>query len=130
MDLIEVQVLAEQSAALRDLPSERGERVILHLVDASIDAPVTDVGIAPLRPHGDRVRWEPALTQPRCEEALRKAVGTGGVEVADAGVIGGAQDLVGSMLQGGHTSIASKILRAVQRDVAGPTQGGEAEPNR
>src|SRR5205807_4774163 len=64
MDLIEVEVLIQQSSALRDLPSQRCERVILHLVDASIDLPVTDVGITPLRTHRDRVRWEPALAQP------------------------------------------------------------------
>src|SRR5438874_12683389 len=125
MDLIEVQVLAEQSAALRDLPSERGERVILHLVDASIDLPVTDVGITPLRPHGDRVWWEPALAQPGREETLGKAVGTGGVEVADAGVIGGIQDLVGAALQRGHAAIAAEVLRPTERDVPRPTHGGE-----
>ena len=130
MDLIEVQVLAEQSAALCDLPSERGERVILHLVDASIDLPVTDVGIAPLRPHGDRVRWEPALAQPGREETLRKAVGAGGIEVADAGVIGGAQDLVGATLERGHTAIAAEVRLPIERDVSGTTQGGEAEPDR
>src|SRR5437764_10668564 len=130
MDLIEVEVLAEQCAALRDLSSQRGQRVILHLKDAGLDVPVTDVGVAPLRSHGDGLRREAALAKPRRQEALRKAVGAGGVEVADTGVIGSAQDLVGSALQGGHTSIASQILRAVERDVAGSTQRRQAAPDR
>src|SRR5438034_1784546 len=129
MDLIEVEVLAEECTALRDLTSQRGERVILDLMDAGVDLPVTDVGVAPLRSHGDGLR-EAALAKPRRQEALRKAVGAGGVEVADAGVIGGAQDLMGSALESGHTSIASQILRAIERDVAGPTQRRQAEPDR
>src|SRR2546430_4374378 len=104
MDLVEVEVLAEQCTALRDLSSQRGERVILDLMDAGVDLPVTDVGVAPLRSHGDGLRREAALAKPRPQEALREAVGAGGVEGADTGGIGSPQDLVGSALSGGHAS--------------------------
>src|SRR2546430_17476378 len=95
MDLIEVEVLAEQCAALRDLSSQRGERVILDLMDAGVDLPVTDVGVAPLRSHGDGLRREAAPAKPRPQEALRETVGAGGLEAADPGLIRRAQGVGG-----------------------------------
>src|SRR6266849_5481160 len=99
VDLVEVEVFTEERTALLDLPSQRRQGMILYLVDASIDLPIADVRVAPFGSHGDGVRWERALAEPRGEETLGESVGAGSVEVADAGVKGGAQDVVGAALQ-------------------------------
>src|SRR5260370_36231811 len=82
------------------------------------------------RPDGDRVRWERALAEPGREEALREAVGAGGIELADAGVVRRAQDLVRSPLQRLDTPVGAEVMVPTERDVSRASDGGQPEANR
>src|ERR1700682_1123096 len=130
MDLVEVEIITQQGPALRNLPPECGQRMILYLVDPGIDAPITDVGVAPFRSQRHRVRCEPPLAEPRGEEALCVAIRSRGVEVANAGVVGGGQDLVRSVLQRLDTAVRADVVLPTERDVSGASDGGQPEPDR
>src|ERR1700737_3727125 len=130
MDLIEVEILAQQRPALLDLPAERGQRVILYLMNPGVDPPVTDVGVAPFRSDGHRPGPEPPLAEPRAQEAFRKAVRAGGIEIENARVIGGAEDLVRASLQGLDATVGANVMLATERDVTGAADGGQPEPDR
>src|SRR5207245_1304353 len=130
MDLIKVQVIAEQRPALLDLALQGRQGVVFDLVHPGVDLPVADVGIAPLRADRDTLRWERALAEPRRQEPLREAIGARGINVANPGVIGSAQDLVRSALQRLDASVVSEIMRAVDREIPGATQRRQAKPDR
>ena len=59
MDLVQVEVAAEQGPALVQLAGQGGQGVVLDLVDVGVHAPVADVGVAPLGADGDLGRVEP-----------------------------------------------------------------------
>src|SRR5437879_9537288 len=104
--------------------------MILHLMHLGVDAPITDVGVSPFRSDRHRFRCEPALAKPRSQEAFRKAVGPRGVEIANARVVGGVEDLVRSALQRVDAAVGADVVFPTDRDVAGTSDGGQPEPDR
>src|SRR2546423_15051869 len=130
MDLVKVEILAQDGPALLDLPPQCRQRLIFHLVYAGIDAPITDVGVAPFRSDRDRLRWEPALAKPGSQEALGEAVGARCIEIANARVVGGVEDLVRPALQRVDAPVRADVRFPPERDVAGTSDGGQPEPDR
>src|SRR5215218_224250 len=130
VDLVEVEVVAEQGSGLGRLAGQGGEGVVLDLVGVGVHAPVADVGVAPFGADGDLGRVEVAGAQPGGEELLGPAVGAGRVQVADAGGVGGVQDLVAAALQGLDVAVGAEVAAAAQVDVGGAAEGGQAEPER
>ena len=63
------------------------------------------------------------------QKLLGAPIGTGGVEVPNAGLVGSVKDLVGSSFQGLHASRAAEVLVPSQIDVPGAAEGGEAQPD-
>src|SRR5215211_5186468 len=88
MDLIEAEMLTEQGARFAELTAQSQYAQILNLVSLRVDPPTARVSVPPLRPHGYLAGRYPALRQPRGEELLGIAVGTGGIEVAYSHRIG------------------------------------------
>src|SRR5207253_5864944 len=68
MDLVEVEKIAEQRAALGDLPRKGRQRMVLDLMDFRIELPIADIGVAPLGSHLDVGRRAPAMRKPRRQE--------------------------------------------------------------
>src|SRR6266853_579304 len=60
---------------------------------AGVYLPITNIGVAPFRSHRDRIRCELAPAKPRSQKALREAVRTRRVEIANARVVSGVEDL-------------------------------------
>src|SRR5256714_7906490 len=123
-------MLAQDCPALLDLPPQCRQRVIFHLVHAGIDAPITDVRVAPFRSDRHRFRWEPALAKPRRQEPFRKAVRARGIEIANARVVGGVEDLVRSALQRVDAPVRADVMFPTERDVAGTSDGGQPQADR
>ena len=129
VDLVEREVLAEQRARLAELAAQRRDREVLDLVLVDVDAPVRGVGVAPLRADGHVAAREAAALEPRAEEGLAAAVGARRVEVAHAALVGRVEHLVGVALHGADVGVAD-VAGMAEVDVAGPPEGGEAEPER
>src|SRR2546430_5951065 len=104
--------------------------MILHLMHPGVDAPITDVGVAPFRSDRHRFRCEPALAKPRSQEPFGKAVRARGIEIANAHVVGGVEDLVRSALQRVDAPVRADVMFPTERDVAGTSDGGQPEPDR
>ena len=85
MDLVERQPVAEDRPGLRELAPERGQRVILDLVDRGVETPGADIRVAPFRTdrRDDGIRR--TGVEPGTEELLGEAVGSGDVDITDAG---------------------------------------------
>src|SRR5467141_143595 len=130
MDLVKVEILTQDRPALLDLPPQRRERVILHLVHAGIDTPITDVGVAPFRSNRDRLRWAPALAKPGSQEAFGEAVGARRIEIANARVVGGVEDLMRPALQRIDAAVGADVMFPTERDVAGTSDGGQPQADR
>lgn len=128
VDLVEIEPVAEQRLGLGALPLERGEAVVLDLVRLGVDAPVGGVGVAPLAADDD-ITCLGTSGQPGAEELLGAAVGAGGVEVADALGVGGVEQFMGALAQGVDAPVLGQVPVAVEIDVAGPADRGQAEPD-
>ena len=68
-----------------------------------------------------------ALGEPAREELLGAAVAPRDVDVADAGGAGGVEQLGGARVERVGRALRRQVVRAAERDVAGPPDGGEAE---
>ena len=58
------------------------------------------------------------------------AVGARRIEVADAGVLGGAEQLVRFLLEDADAAIAAQVPIAMQGDVTGAAERGQAQAER
>src|SRR5437879_6126401 len=130
MDLVKVEILAQDCPALLDLPPQRRQRVIFHLVHAGIDPPITDVCVAPFRSYRDRLWWEPASAKPGSQEALGEAVGARRIEIANARVVGGVEDLMRPELQRIDAAVGADVVFPTERDVARTSDGGQPQADR
>src|SRR5467141_1896429 len=130
MDLVKVEILAQDCTALLDLPPQRRQRVILHLVHAGIDPPITDVCVAPFRSNRDRLWWEPTLAKPGSQEAFGEAVGARRIEITNARVVGGVEHFVRPALQRVDAAVGADVVFPTERDVAGTSDGGQPQADR
>jgi hypothetical protein len=68
--------------------------------------------------------------KPRREKAFREAVRSRRVEIANARVVGGIENLVRPAFQRLDTAIAAEVVFSADRDIAGTPDGGQPEPDR
>src|SRR5215212_5932241 len=130
MDLIEAEMLTEQGAGLAELTAQGRYAQVLNLVGLRVESPTAGVDVSPLRPHGYLARRYLALHQPRGEELLSVAVGTGGIEVAYSRCIGRIEQSVCQALSRLDAAILPQVLGPAEGDVSGPSDRGEAETDR
>jgi hypothetical protein len=130
MDLIEVEIVAEQRSALLDLSPECGQRVIFHLMHAGVDPPTTNVGVAPFRSHRHCFGCELPPAKPRSQKAFREAVRTRRIEIANARVVSGVEDLVRPAFQRLDAAVVAEVVVPTERDVPGTSDSGQPEPDR
>jgi hypothetical protein len=117
---------AEQSRGLRELLPERGQGVVLHLVDGRVHPPPAHVPVAPLRPDLDVVDLGVA-GQPAGEELLRTAVRTGHVDVPDAGGVRGVEDGLSAGPKFRNTALGAEVGSAARVDVGRTGDGREPD---
>ena len=129
MDLVEVELVAEQRVTFLPLLAQHGERVFLHLMLIGVDLPLRHVAIAPLGGDDDRIGVDLACTEPTAEKLFCLAVGARRVEVADAEPPRRVQHGMALRFHGRHAASCGKFIPVAQSDVAGPTQGGQAQPH-
>jgi len=125
MDLVEREVIAEEPPRLRDLPSERGDREILHLLDVGVEPPSAQVGVSPLRSDHD-LRTIPGV-EPSTEERLGIAVGSRDVHVPDARGVRRIEDLPTPSLHRRSGAFAPEVAISANIDVDGAPERGQAE---
>src|SRR5829696_3251068 len=117
MNLIEAEMLTEQGAGLAELTAQGRYAQVLNLVGLRVDSPTAGVGVSPLRPHGYLAGRYLALRQPRGEELLSVAVGTGGIEVAYSRRIGRIEQGVRQAPLRLDASVRPQVLGPAERDV-------------
>jgi RNA polymerase sigma factor (sigma-70 family) len=127
MDLVQVEVVAEQRPALGELAHQDGERMVLDLMFLRLDAPAGGVGVTPLGADHDPVGRDLPAGEPGPQEGLAAAVGAGGVEVADAELPGGIEHSMGPGLHRGDVVVVAQVVGVAEVDVAGPAQRRQAE---
>src|SRR5439155_10427512 len=127
VDLVEVEVRAEERARLGELRREARERELLLLVHGRVHAPARGVAVAPLAPDGERARLHGALAEPARQELLGAPVAARHVEVADAGGARGVEDLRGARVERLGGALAGQVVRATEVDVAGTADRRQAE---
>jgi hypothetical protein len=120
-------VITEEPPRLRDLPSERGDREILHLLDVGVQPPSAHVGVSPLRSDDD-LRTIPGV-EPSTEERLRIAVGSRDVHVPDARGERRIEDLPTPSLHRGSGALAPEVAIPPEIQVDGSPERGQAEPD-
>jgi hypothetical protein len=125
VDLVEQEVIAEEPSRLRDLPSERGDREILHLLDVGVEPPSGHVGVSPLRSDDDP-RTTPGV-EPSTEERLRIAIGSRGVHVPDARGVRRIEDLMTPSLHRRSGAFAPEVAIPPDIQVHGSPESGQAE---
>jgi hypothetical protein len=97
---------------------------------AGVYLPITNVGVAPFRSHRDRIRCELAPAKPRSQKAFRVAVRTRRVEIANARVVSGVEDLMRPAFQRLDAAVAADVVVPTERDVPGTSDGGQPESDR
>src|SRR6185369_3709729 len=120
VDLVEVELPAEQRGALVELRGEALQRELLLLVDGRLDVPAGRVPIPPLAADGDVVRRDCARGEPARQELLRPSVAAGRVEIADAEPPGVVAERRGAFGERRGRADGRQIAGAAQVDVAGP----------
>ena len=130
VDLVQIHVGAEERPALAELATERRQRVIFHLLWRDVHAPLSRIGIPPLRADRELGSLTRMRADPIGEELLGSTVRPGGVHVAHAEREGGIEDIVGASTQCAHVALRTEVVRAAEIDVGGPAQRGQAETDR
>src|SRR5829696_6913286 len=128
MDLIEAEMLTEQGAGFAELTAQSRYAQILNLVGLRVDPPTARVSVPPLRPHGYLAGRYPALRQPRGEELLGIAVGTGSIEVAYSRLVCRIQQGVRQAPQRLDASVRPQVLGSAERDVRGRPRAARPRP--
>ena len=121
-------MLAQDGGALGELAPQRGEGVVLALVEGGLELPGAHVLVAPLRADRDAPRRQDARVQPRADERLGLAVRPRGVDVANPGGERRIEDLVRLDPHRVHRAPTGEVLPVLERDVRGAAERGHAEP--
>jgi len=128
VDLVEIEVGAEEAPAFDELLLEAPERELLLLVNGGCDRPAGGVAVPPLAADGDRLGRDLAGREPVRQELFGASVAACDVEVAHAAPPGGVADLGAAGREGLGSALGREIAVASEGDVAGTANGGEAEP--
>src|SRR5260370_30838663 len=103
---------------------------MFHLMQGGVYLPITSVGVAPFRSHRHCFGCELASAKPRSQKAFREAVRTRRVEIANARVVSGVEDLVRPAFQRLDAAVVAEVVIATERDVPGTSDSGQPEPDR
>ena len=129
VDLIKPKSVTEQRPAFDDLPAQRLDRQVLHLVNRSIELPRPDIRVAPLGTDRQRIARRLSRAQPGSEKLLRQSVRTCCVNVANAGRVRRVEHVMTALLHDGDGPLVTVVLISPEIDVGRPAERGQTQPD-
>ena len=127
VNLIELEVGAEQAGAFGVLRSQMIEAEVFDLMGIGVDLPTGGIAISPLGADGDGGGVNGPGGQPACQEGFGPTVRAGRVEIPDPGLPGRVQHGMRVVFERLDVAPAGQICAVAKVQIAGPPQRGQTE---